>query len=149
MAAKESLVIYTDGGCRGNPGLGAWAAVLRSGEDTHEIAGVVEETTNNRMELLAAISGLEELKRSCRVRVVTDSQYVFKGMTQWVKGWIRKGWVNSSKEPVKNKDLWERLLEASSHHDVEWEWVRGHDGHEYNERCDELVNQAMDAHELS
>ncbi len=117
---------------------------LRCGKHEREIYAAVPETTNNQMELMAAIKGLEELTEACVVRVVTDSQYVFRGMTQWIAGWQESGWKTSKRKPVRNRELWERLLALAERHEVEWEWVRGHDGHEENERCDRLANRAMD-----
>ena len=131
--------IFTDGACKGNPGPGGWAAILRSGGHEKELVGGEPETTNNRMELLGAIAGLESLKRPCRVRATTDSQYLVKGMTEWIEGWIKKGWKNSQRKDVANRDLWERLLAATQPHDVEWHWVRGHTGHAENERVDGLA----------
>jgi len=111
-----------------------------------ELSGFEPETTNNRMELLGAIAGLEALKRPCKVRLVTDSQYLVKGMTEWVEGWQRKGWRNSKKEAVANRDLWERLLESAAQHQIDWQWVKGHAGHAENERCDELARAAIASH---
>jgi len=139
-----SLVeIFADGACSGNPGPGGWGTILRSGGHERELSGFAQETTNNRMELTAAIEGLAALKRPCRVRLTTDSEYLKKGMTEWVAGWVKRGWKNSQKQPVANRDLWERLLEVSSHHQVEWHWVRGHAGHAENERCDALARAAI------
>ncbi|WP_298433269.1 ribonuclease HI [Geobacter sp.] len=137
--------IYCDGACSGNPGVGGWGTILRCGTTEKELSGAEGMTTNNRMELTAAIKGLEALTRSCRVVVTTDSQYLVKGMTEWLAGWIRKGWVNSRKEPVLNRDLWERLVELTKRHQVEWVWIRGHNGHVENERCDLLARGAIDA----
>ncbi|MHB1397716.1 MAG: ribonuclease HI [Trichloromonadaceae bacterium] len=137
--------IVSDGACSGNPGPGGWGTILRSGSQLRELSGYSPQTTNNRMEMLGAISGLEALKRPCRVRVTTDSQYLVKGMTEWIHGWQKKGWKNSKKEEVLNRDLWERLLELSRKHQVEWAWVRGHAGHPENERCDELARAAISA----
>lgn len=147
MTAKppESIEIFSDGACSGNPGPGGWGTILRSGGQLRELSGFAPETTNNRMEMLGAISGLEALKRPCRVRITTDSQYLVKGMTEWIHGWQKKGWKNSKKEEVLNRDLWERLLELSRKHQVEWAWVRGHAGHPENERCDELARAAIAA----
>lgn len=141
---QMAVVLYSDGACRGNPGLGAWAYVLHVDGDEVEAAGVVERTTNNRMELEAAIQGLSRIPRSVRVRVVTDSQYLCKGMSEWVENWKRNGWKTASRKPVLNRDQWERLVELAEQHEIRWEWVRGHDGHEYNERCDARANEAMD-----
>ncbi len=136
--------IFCDGACSGKPGVGGWGAVLRYGEKEKELSGAEGATTNNRMELTAAIEALSSLKRPCQVVLTTDSQYVMKGMTEWIAGWVRKGWVNSKKEPVLNRDLWERLLELSKTHRIEWQWVRGHNGHPENERCDELARRAIE-----
>ncbi|HTG82995.1 MAG TPA: ribonuclease HI, partial [Geobacteraceae bacterium] len=136
--------IFCDGACSGNPGMGGWGALLRYGEKEKELSGAVGETTNNRMELTAAIEALSSLKRSCEVILTTDSQYLMKGMTEWIAGWQRKGWVNSKKEPVLNRDLWERLLALAKTHRIEWRWVRGHNGHPENERCDELARRAIE-----
>lgn len=137
--------IFSDGACSGNPGPGGWGTILRSGGQVRELSGYSPDTTNNRMEMLGAIAGLEALKRPCRVRITTDSQYLVKGMTEWIHGWQKKGWKNSKKEEVLNRDLWERLLELSRKHQVEWAWVRGHAGHPENERCDELARAAIAA----
>jgi ribonuclease HI len=136
--------IFCDGACSGNPGVGGWGAVLRYGEKEKELSGAEGETTNNRMELTAAIEALASLKRPCHVNLTTDSQYLAKGMTEWIAGWVKKGWVNSKKDPVLNRDLWERLLELSKTHRIEWLWVRGHNGHPENERCDELARKAIE-----
>jgi ribonuclease HI len=140
----DKVEIYTDGACRGNPGPGGWAALLRHGEREKEISGAESETTNNRMELMAAIRALESLKRPCEVTLMTDSQYVKNGVTEWMKKWKKNGWKTSGREPVKNQDLWVRLDEAVSRHQIHWKWVRGHSGHPENERVDELANQAID-----
>jgi ribonuclease HI len=140
---SDVVEIFCDGACSGNPGPGGWGTILRLGNNEKELSGGEPATTNNRMELTAAIAGLAALKRPCRVVITTDSQYLVKGMTEWISGWIRKGWVNSKKEPVVNRDLWERLLELTGIHTVEWRWVRGHDGHAENERCDELARSAI------
>jgi ribonuclease HI len=136
--------IFCDGACSGNPGVGGYGSILRCGEKEKEISGAEEMTTNNRMELTAAIAALESLKRPCDVVLTTDSQYLYKGMTEWIYGWIKKGWVNSRKEAVLNRDLWERLLELSKMHRIKWEWVRGHNGHAENERCDVLARSAIE-----
>jgi ribonuclease HI len=144
MATNHTLVeIFSDGACSGNPGPGGYGTLLRSGSQVRELSGYAPDTTNNRMEMMAAIVGLEALKRPCRVRLTTDSQYVHKGITEWINGWIKKGWKNSKKEPVANRDLWERLLAACALHEIEWCWVRGHNGHPENERCDELAREAI------
>jgi ribonuclease HI len=136
--------IFCDGACSGNPGVGGFGSILRSGLHEKEISGSSAETTNNRMEMTAAITALESLKRPCRVKLITDSQYLVKGMTEWLPGWIRKNWINSKKEPVLNRDLWERLLALSKIHHIQWVWVRGHAGHPENERCDELARKAIE-----
>ena len=136
--------IYTDGACRGNPGPGGWAAVLRYKGHEKVVYGAEPLTTNNRMELMAAIRGLETLQRPCRVRLTTDSQYVQKGVTEWLANWKRNGWKTAGKKPVKNADLWQRLDAASAEHEIHWEWVRGHSGHSENELADELANKAID-----
>jgi len=135
--------IYADGACSGNPGVGGFGALLRANEKERELSGCEELTTNNRMELLGVICALEALKRPCRVRITTDSDYVVKGMTKWMDAWIRKNWVNSQKKNVLNRDLWERLLRASQPHEVEWVWIKGHNGHPENERCDRLARKEI------
>ena len=136
--------IYTDGACRGNPGPGGWGALLRTGEAERELHGGEHETTNNRMELMAAIAALETLTRPCRVDLTTDSQYLRKGVTEWMAAWKRRGWRTASKKPVKNRDLWERLDTLTAQHEIQWHWVRGHTGHAENERVDALANQGID-----
>jgi ribonuclease HI len=136
--------IYTDGACRGNPGPGGWGALLRYGDHEKELSGAEPRTTNNRMELMAAIQALEHLKRPCRVDLTTDSQYVQKGISEWLAGWKRKGWKTAARKPVKNADLWQRLDAAVQRHEVHWHWVRGHSGHPENERADQLANLAID-----
>jgi ribonuclease HI len=142
----SQIEIYADGACRGNPGPGGWAALLLLGEHKKEISGSEPHTTNNRMELLAAISGLEALKNpGTSARVYTDSQYVIKGIREWVANWKKRGWKTADKKPVKNQDLWERLDAVTQKHEVEWHWVPGHAGVEGNERVDRLANEAIDA----
>lgn len=141
---SESVEIYTDGACRGNPGPGGWAALLRFKGTEKTLYGSEVLTTNNRMELMAAIRALESLKRPCRVRLTTDSEYVKKGIGEWLAGWKRRGWKTAAKKPVKNVDLWQRLDEAARPHDVEWHWVRGHNGHPENELVDRLAVRAID-----
>ena len=136
--------IYSDGACRGNPGPGGWGVVLRYGVAEKELWGGEAETTNNRMELTAVIRGLEELKRRCPVRVVTDSQYVKNGITQWIHNWRRNGWKTANRKPVKNADLWQQLWDQVENHDVTWEWVKGHSGHPENERADQLANRGIE-----
>jgi ribonuclease HI len=136
--------IFSDGDCSGNPGVGGYGCILRYGETEKELSGAEGMTTNNRMELTAVIVGLESLKRPCQAVVTTDSQYVVKGMTEWIFGWARNGWKTSKKEEVLNRDLWEKLSEQARKHTVQWVWVRGHDGHVENERCDELARRAIE-----
>lgn len=135
---------YTDGGCRGNPGPGGWGALLKYGGHLKELNGYQADTTNNQMELMAAIQAFEALTRPCKVHITTDSQYVKNGITQWMAGWKKKGWKTAANKPVKNKELWVRLDEAIQPHEVEWFWVKGHSGHPENERVDELANLAID-----
>jgi len=135
--------IFSDGACSGNPGPGGYGTILRYGDRIRELSGFAAETTNNRMELLGAISGLEALTRPCRVTITTDSEYVKKGITEWIDSWIRRGWKNSQKKEVANRDLWERLLTLTRQHEVQWHWVRGHTGHPENERCDALARAAI------
>ena len=136
--------IFTDGACRGNPGPGGWGVILRSGSHEKELFGGEQSTTNNRMELRAAIEGLAALKRPSRVTITTDSQYVRQGITQWIEGWKRNQWRTSAKKPVKNQDLWQLLDELTSRHEVTWEWVKGHSGHPDNEHADALANRGID-----
>ena len=141
----KQVTIYTDGACSGNPGPGGWGAVLMYGQHKKEISGGEPSTTNNRMELMAAIVGLEALVRPCTVELYSDSKYLTDAFNQhWIEGWIRKGWVRGKNEPVKNIDLWKRLLKAKEPHEVTFLWVKGHDGHEENERCDRLATRAAD-----
>jgi ribonuclease HI len=140
---KKHVHIYTDGACSGNPGPGGWGAVLVYGDKEKEISGHEDATTNNRMELMAAIRALESLKTPCKVELTTDSKYVLTGMKEWVAQWKKRGWKTADKKPVKNIDLWQRLEEAASTHELKWHWVRGHDGHEYNERADILATKAI------
>lgn len=135
--------IYTDGACSGNPGPGGWGAILRYGENEKELSGGAAETTNNRMELSAAIEALRALKRPSRVRIYTDSTYVKDGITKWIVNWKRNGWRTAAKKPVKNVDLWQDLYDALKDHDVEWHWVKGHAGHPENERADALARSAV------
>jgi ribonuclease HI len=140
-----SLVeVFTDGACRGNPGPGGWGVLLRYGETEKEFYGGEQNTTNNRMELMAAIMALESLKRDCKVRLTTDSEYVKNGITQWMQKWKQNGWRTANRKPVKNMDLWQRLDAAVGQHQVEWHWVRGHSGHDENERADQLANRGID-----
>ncbi|HEX8232861.1 MAG TPA: ribonuclease HI [Caulobacteraceae bacterium] len=138
------VLIYTDGACSGNPGVGGWGAVLISGANERELWGGEAATTNNRMELTAAIRALEALKRPCRVELHTDSQYVRNGICEWLPGWKRRGWMTADKKPVKNEDLWRALDEARLRHEVDWRWVKGHAGHELNERADALARRGLE-----
>nr|WP_225308685.1 ribonuclease HI [Hypericibacter terrae] len=137
--------MFTDGACSGNPGPGGWGAVLRYGETEKELSGGESATTNNRMELMAAIMGLESLRRPCAVTLSTDSTYVKDGITRWINGWKKNGWKTADKKPVKNVDLWQRLEAAVAPHQIQWEWVRGHSGHPENERADQLARDAIRA----
>ena len=141
--------LFTDGACRGNPGPGAWAAIVRSDGEDQEYSGSDRSTTNNRMELTAVIEGLARIPEGARVEVVSDSQYVVKGMTEWVAGWIRRGWKKSDRKPVQNRELWQRLVEEAESRDVSWSWVEGHAGHPENERCDQLANDEIDRLEMA
>ena len=140
----SEVEIYTDGACRGNPGPGGWGVLLRAGDVEKELWGGEPDTTNNRMELLAAIRGLEALKRPSRVLLTTDSEYVRKGITEWIDGWKARGWKTAARSPVKNQDLWQCLETLTSRHEVEWRWVKGHSGHPENERADSLANRGID-----
>ena len=145
MSALPLVEIFTDGACRGNPGPGGWAALLRMGDKEREISGGEALTTNNRMELRAAIEALNALKRPCRVELHSDSQYVRDGITKWIHGWQRNGWRTADKKPVKNAELWQELLDVSSRHQVKWHWVKGHSGHPENDRVDALACAEADA----
>ena len=142
--SEETIDIYTDGACSGNPGPGGWGALLRLGDQEKELFGGEPATTNNRMEMMAVIEGLRALKREMRVRVHTDSQYVQKGITEWISGWKRRGWKTADKKPVKNVDLWQALEREASRHQVEWFWVKGHAGHVENERADALARRGVE-----
>lgn len=139
---SKQVELFTDGSCLGNPGPGGYGALLRYGSQEKELSGGFRKTTNNRMELLAAIVGLESLNRPCQVVLTTDSQYVRQGITQWIHNWKKRNWQTAAKTPVKNVDLWQRLDKALGEHKVDWRWVKGHAGHAENERCDELARQA-------
>ena len=141
---QRIVEIFSDGACSGNPGPGGWGTILHYNGTVKELSGFEPETTNNRMELTAAIAGLEALTRPCQVALTTDSEYVKKGITEWIHGWVKKGWKNSQRKEVANRDLWEKLLKLSQRHDIEWHWVRGHAGHEENERCDALARAAIE-----
>ena len=138
------IKLYTDGACRGNPGPGGWAAILQTDGDEKEFSGGERSTTNNRMELTAVIEGLSRTPEGSRVTVICDSQYVVKGMTEWVLGWIQRGWRKADRKPVLNRELWQRLLDETKRRQVTWNWVEGHAGHPENERCDRLANAVMD-----
>lgn len=141
----KQVEIFTDGACKGNPGPGGWGVLLRMGPHEKEISGHEGNTTNNRMEMTAVIRALNALIEPCAVDLYTDSKYVVDGITKWVHGWRRKGWVNASKQPVRNADLWHELIDATSRHQVEWHWIKGHDGHTENERVDRLASDAAHA----
>jgi len=142
MSELTLVHLATDGACKGNPGPGGWAAVIRAGDKEKELSGGEKLTTNNRMELTAAIKGLEALKRPCRVVLSTDSRYVMDGLTKWLAGWQRNGWKTAARQPVKNADLWQELVVAAAPHRIRWEWVKGHAGHPENERADKLASDA-------
>ena len=142
MSDLTLVHMATDGACKGNPGPGGWGVVIRAGDKEKELSGGEKLTTNNRMELTAAIKGLEALKRPCRVVLSTDSRYVMDGLTKWLPGWLRNGWKTAAKQPVKNADLWQELVAASAPHRIRWEWVKGHAGHPENERADKLASDA-------
>lgn len=142
MSELDHVEIATDGACKGNPGRGGWGVVLRIAGTEKELSGGEAHTTNNRMELMAAIQGLNALKRPCRVTLRTDSRYVMDGLTKWIHGWMKNGWRTASRDPVKNADLWQELLAAAKPHRVEWKWVKGHAGHPDNERADKLASDA-------
>ncbi|MCP3730152.1 ribonuclease HI [Sphingomonas sp. MG17] len=146
MTEMPLVEIATDGACKGNPGRGGWGVLLRMGTTEKEMSGGEAHTTNNRMELMAAIEGLKALKKPCRVKLSTDSRYVMDGLTKWIKGWQRNGWKTADKKPVKNADLWMALLEAAAPHRIEWLWVKGHAGHPDNERADQLASDAALRH---
>lgn len=145
----KKITVYTDGGARGNPGPGGFGAIMLFGQHRKEVKGAFKHTTNNRMELMAVISALESLREGCEVTLHSDSKYVIDALTKgWLQGWKKRGWVKSDKKPVLNKDLWQRLDRAASPHAVTWKWVKGHAGNPLNERCDELVHEAIDAGNL-
>ncbi|MGZ8095983.1 MAG: ribonuclease HI [Methylosarcina sp.] len=144
MTMTETVIIYTDGACRGNPGPGGWGAILNYKGKTKELYGGERVTTNNRMELLAAIHGLEALKKKCKVEINTDSKYVMQGITEWMSNWKKRGWKTAGNKPVKNEDLWRRLDAAIIGHDVKWKWVKGHSGNNGNDRADALANLGID-----
>lgn len=143
--SKKIVEIFTDGACRGNPGIGGWGVVLRYKDREKHLYGAEKLTTNNRMELMAAIKALRSLKQSCQVKLTTDSQYVKKGITEWMKNWKKRGWKTANKKPVKNMDLWCELDEETTRHEIEWHWIKGHAGHAENELADALANKAIDS----
>ncbi|GAB2798717.1 ribonuclease HI [Halomonas shantousis] len=141
---QPHVIIFTDGACRGNPGPGGWGAVLRAGRHEKVLKGAEAVTTNNRMELMASIMSLRELNQPCHVELWTDSQYLRKGITEWIHSWQKRGWKTASRQPVKNAELWQELLGETARHTIEWHWVKGHSGHPGNERADALANEAID-----
>jgi ribonuclease HI len=141
----KTVEIFTDGACKGNPGPGGWGALLRMGRHEKELSGSDPATTNNRMEMTAVIRALEALIEPCEVLLHSDSRYVIDGMTKWIHGWQKKGWISSSRKPVRNEDLWHELIEAAARHKITWQWVKGHDGHVENERVDKLASDAASA----
>ena len=145
MSELTQVELFTDGACSGNPGPGGWGVIMRWKGAEKEMCGGEPHTTNNRMEMMAVIEGLNAMKRPCEIDVYTDSQYVQKGITEWVHGWKKRGWKTADKKPVKNEDLWKMLDEAAARHQVKWHWVRGHAGHAENERADELARQGLEA----
>jgi ribonuclease HI len=144
MNGMQRVEIFTDGACKGNPGPGGWAALLRLGRHEKELTGSDPDTTNNRMEMTAVIRALKALTRPCEVQLHSDSKYVIEGMTKWIAGWQKRGWKNASKKPVRNADLWHDLIEAAAPHRIDWIWVRGHNGHTENERVDRLASDAAE-----
>ncbi|WP_075879383.1 ribonuclease HI [Vreelandella massiliensis] len=143
---RPHVTVYTDGACRGNPGPGGWGVVLQSGQHEKTLYGYETLTTNNRMELMAAIMALRTLNQSCEVALWTDSQYVRQGITQWIHNWLKRGWKTAAKQPVKNAELWQALHEETQRHQIQWHWVKGHSGHPGNEKADALANTAIDEH---
>ena len=141
--ARDIVEIFTDGACSGNPGPGGYGAILKYRGKIKEISGCERETTNNRMEMTAVIEALRQLKRPCEIKVITDSNYIVKGMTEWLPGWVRRNWLNSQKKAVLNRDLWEELMKLNQAHQIRWIWVKGHHGHPENERCDQLARDAI------
>jgi ribonuclease HI len=140
----KQVEVFTDGACKGNPGPGGWGALLRMGRHEKELVGSDPATTNNRMEMTAALRALQALIEPCHVTLYTDSRYVIDGMTKWIHGWKRNGWISASKKPVRNEDLWHELIAAAATHEIDWQWVKGHDGHPENERVDQLASDAAD-----
>ena len=144
MTTLPQVEIFTDGACKGNPGPGGWGALLRCGATVKELCGGEAETTNNRMELMAVIAALEAMKKPCQIEVWADSQYVLKGISEWLPNWKKRNWLTADKKPVKNADLWRRLEAAAAPHRIRWQWVKGHNGHPENERADQLANQGIE-----
>jgi ribonuclease HI len=140
----KKIDIFTDGACSGNPGIGGWGAILHYNSVVKELSGAQELTTNNRMEMMAAIEALKALKEPCEINLYSDSQYVIKGMTEWIDGWVKKNWRTADKKEVKNNDLWQEMLKLAKIHQMHWHWVKGHAGHPQNERCDELARNAIE-----
>ncbi len=140
---KNIIEIYTDGACSGNPGPGGYGVILKHDQNEREISGCDPQTTNNRMEMMAVIVALRQIKKPCKIKIFTDSNYVLKGITEWIPGWISNNWVNSRKKPVLNRDLWQELLNLSRPHRIDWHWIEGHKGHPENERCDQLARNAI------
>jgi len=145
VSVEKKVELFTDGACKGNPGPGGWGVYMRYDGHEKELFGGDKETTNNRMELMAAIMGLETLSRPCQVTLTTDSKYVLQGITEWIDNWKKKGWKNSARKPVKNADLWKRLDAARENHQIDWVWVKGHSGHDENEIADELANKGVES----
>ena len=144
LPVMKSIEIFTDGGCKGNPGPGGYGCIIRGDGNVLELKGSHPQTTNNIMEMTAAIVALKELSQPYQITLTTDSQYLVKGMTEWIHNWVKKGWLTASRQPVKNKELWQELYNLSKQHKITWIWVKGHAGHPENERCDQLANEAMD-----
>lgn len=140
----NKVEIFTDGACRGNPGPGGWGALMRYNSVEKELSGAENETTNNRMEMSAVIEALNAIKRPCKIEITTDSEYVKKGITEWIENWKKNGWRTASRKPVKNADLWQKLDELVQQYDISWHWVKGHSGHPENERADQIANRAID-----